>query len=140
MITESPDFVELTQQKYMRYYESTSLFDVGLQISTEHINLVAMIDPQQDVYTYFTETQWTNIPYVGNSFYAIADMNWTKLGFIEFDYGNFYVTAPLGEPRGFHGVSMFLFLLHGCLASQVRRRTVVHRGHLQRLHFTGVPG
>ena len=92
MIKESPDFVELTQQKYMRYYESTSLFDVGLQISTEHINLVAMIDPQQDVYTYFTETQWTNIPYIGNSFYAIADMNWTKLGFIEFDYGNFYTS------------------------------------------------
>ena len=51
-----------------------------------------------------------------------------------------FVTAPLGEPRGVHGVSMALFLLHGCHASQVRRRTVVHRGHLQRLHFTGVPG
>ncbi len=92
-ITENPDFMELTQQKYMRYFDSTSLLDLGLQLSTEHTNLVVLLDLQQDIYTFFDETQWTNIPYIGNSFYAVADMNWPKLGFIEMDFNNFYASV-----------------------------------------------
>ena len=85
---ELDDFVELSQQKYMRYYDSASLLDLGLELTSDHVGLVVLLDLQQDIVTYFEETQWTNIPFIGNNLYAIADMNWTKLGYVDFNFWN----------------------------------------------------
>ena len=90
---ELDDFVELSQQKYMRYYDSASLLDLGLELTSDHVGLVVLLDLQQDIVTYFEETQWTNIPFIGNNLYAIADMNWTKLGYVDFNFWNVYASV-----------------------------------------------
>lgn len=83
-LEESDDFTETAQEKYLRYKDTTSLLDLGVDMSNGPVRFVAILDIEQDAVNFFTKKNYSNLPFLGNSFHAVADMNWMRIGFLEY--------------------------------------------------------
>lgn len=84
-LEESADFTETSQEKYLRYKDAMSLLDLGVDMSNDPFRFVAILDIKQDAVNFFTKNNYSNIPFLGNSFHAVADMNWMRVGFLEYE-------------------------------------------------------
>ncbi|MCK9329678.1 MAG: hypothetical protein PHT39_09565 [Sphaerochaetaceae bacterium] len=91
-LVENSDFSETVQQKYRRYFNVPSLVDLGVIAQSKYVNLVLFMDLQTDIYKYFTKTQWSNIPFLGNDINAVVEMNGPRTGFLELMLDNIYAS------------------------------------------------
>ena len=89
---EVDGWYENYQDLYRRYFDETSLMDLGIKIDDEHFGLVFNLDIRRAFDTYFTSTSYSNIPFVGNSMDAILDLNFPRVGFVEVKFNKFYAS------------------------------------------------
>jgi len=86
------NYSETVQEQFYRYYKVPSFTDIGMVVNSEKTRMVILLDIQQDVMAYFTENQYSNIPFIGNDSRAVSSLNGPDTGFLETTYDRLFIS------------------------------------------------
>lgn len=100
---------ETIQDTILRFDRRPEVFAAGFEIETENIFFALKIDLREELSNFIRYTPSSNIPYFGNTQYAITNAQYPQVAFIEYSSPTFY--ASIGRRKLDMGPGKYSFML-----------------------------
>ena len=100
---------ERIQDTILRFDRRPEVLAVGFEIDTESIFFAIKIDLREELSNFIRFTPSSNIPYLGNTQYAITNAQYPQVAFIEYSTPYFYVSV--GRRKLDMGPGKYSFML-----------------------------
>ena len=100
---------ETIQDSLLRFGERKPLLEAGFEIEGERVFFALKIEIREELYNFVTFSPKSNIPYLGNTRYAITDAQYPQVAFLE--YSNPYFLFSIGRRKLDMGPGKYSFIL-----------------------------
>ena len=104
-----PSSSETIQETILRFGERKPLLEAGFEIEGERVFFALKIEIREELYNFVTVSPKSNIPYLGNTRYAITDAQYPQVAFLE--YSNPYLLFSIGRRKLDMGPGKYSFIL-----------------------------
>ena len=104
-----PSASETIQETILRFGERKPLLEAGFEIEGERVFFALKIEIREELYNFVTVSPKSNIPYLGNTRYAITDAQYPQVAFLE--YSNPYFLFSIGRRKLDMGPGKYSFIL-----------------------------
>lgn len=104
-----PSSSETIQETILRFGKRKPLLEAGFEIEGERVFLALKIEIREELYNFVTVSPKSNIPYLGNTRYAITDAQYPQVAFLE--YSNPYLLFSIGRRKLDMGPGKYSFIL-----------------------------
>ena len=104
-----PSSSETIQETILRFGERKPLLEAGFEIEGERVFFALKIEIREELYNFVTVSPKSNIPYLGNTRYAITDAQYPQVAFLE--YSNPYFLFSIGRRKLDMGPGKYSFIL-----------------------------
>ena len=104
-----PSSSETIQETILRFGERKPLLEAGFEIEGERVFFALKMEIREELYNFVTVSPKTNIPYLGNTRYAITDAQYPQVAFLE--YSNPYFLFSIGRRKLDMGPGKYSFIL-----------------------------
>lgn len=104
-----PSSSETIQETILRFGERKPLLEAGFEIEGERVFFALKIEIREELYNFVTFSPKSNIPYLGNTRYAITDAQYPQVAFLE--YSNPYLLFSIGRRKLDMGPGKYSFIL-----------------------------
>ena len=100
---------ETIQETILRFGERKPLLEAGFEIEGERVFFALKMEIREELYNFVTVSPKSNIPYLGNTRYAITDAQYPQVAFLE--YSNPYFLFSIGRRKLDMGPGKYSFIL-----------------------------
>ena len=104
-----PSSSETIQETILRFGERKPLLEAGFEIEGERVFFALKMEIREELYNFVTVSPKSNIPYLGNTRYAITDAQYPQVAFLE--YSNPYFLFSIGRRKLDMGPGKYSFIL-----------------------------
>ena len=104
-----PSSSETIQETILRFGKRKPLLEAGFEIEGERVFFALKIEIREELYNFVTFSPKSNIPYLGNTRYAITDAQYPQVAFLE--YSNPYLLFSIGRRKLDMGPGKYSFIL-----------------------------
>ena len=104
-----PSSSETIQETILRFGKRKPLLEAGFEIEGERVFFALKIEIREELYNFVTVSPKSNIPYLGNTRYAITDAQYPQVAFWE--YSNPYLLFSIGRRKLDMGPGKYSFIL-----------------------------
>ena len=104
-----PSSSETIQETILRFGKRKPLLEAGFEIEGERVFFALKIEIREELYNFVTVSPKSNIPYLGNTRYAITDAQYPQVAFLE--YSNPYLLFSIGRRKLDMGPGKYSFIL-----------------------------
>ena len=104
-----PSSSEAIQETILRFGKRKPLLEAGFEIEGERVFFALKIEIREELYNFVTVSPKSNIPYLGNTRYAITDAQYPQVAFLE--YSNPYFLFSIGRRKLDMGPGKYSFIL-----------------------------
>ena len=104
-----PSSSETIQETILRFGKRKPLLEAGFEIEGERVFFALKIEIREELYNFVTVSPKSNIPYLGNTRYAITDAQYPQVAFLE--YSNPYFLFSIGRRKLDMGPGKYSFIL-----------------------------
>lgn len=104
-----PSSSETIQETILRFGERKPLLEAGFEIEGERVFFALKIEIREELYNFVTFSPKSNIPYFGNTNFAITDAQYPQVAFLE--YSNPYLLFSIGRRKLDMGPGKYSFIL-----------------------------
>ena len=104
-----PSASETIQETILRFGKRKPLLEAGFEIEGERVFFALKIEIREELYNFVTVSPKSNIPYLGNTRYAITDAQYPQVAFLE--YSNPYFLFSIGRRKLDMGPGKYSFIL-----------------------------
>ena len=104
-----PSSSETIQDSLLRFGERKPLLEAGFEIEGERVFFALKMEIREELYNFVTVSPKSNIPYLGNTRYAITDAQYPQVAFLE--YSNPYLLFSIGRRKLDMGPGKYSFIL-----------------------------
>lgn len=104
-----PSSSETIQETILRFGGRKPLLEAGFEIEGERVFFALKIEIREELYNFVTFSPKSNIPYLGNTRYAITDAQYPQVAFLE--YSNPYLLFSIGRRKLDMGPGKYSFIL-----------------------------
>lgn len=104
-----PSSSETIQETILRFGERKPLLEAGFEIEGERVFFALKIEIREELYNFVTFSPKSNIPYFGNTNFAITDAQYPQVAFLE--YSNPYFLFSIGRRKLDMGPGKYSFIL-----------------------------
>ena len=105
----APESWERVQDSLLRFDSRESLLSAWLEITRGDVFFAVKMNIREELYNFISSTPWTNIPYVGNTKYAVTHAQYPHVAFVE--YSSDYLFLSIGRRLWSLGPGKYSFLL-----------------------------
>ncbi len=100
---------ERLQDSLLRFEQRESLASAFLEIENHGFSFALKIDLREELYDFTSASTWSNIPYVGNTKYAVTNAQYPSVAYGEYSSPDFYVS--IGRRLFLLGPGEYSFIL-----------------------------
>ena len=104
-----PSSSETIQETILRFGERKPLLEAGFEIEGERVFFALKIEIREELYNFVTFSPKSNIPYFGNTNFAITDAQYPQVAFLE--YSNPYFLFSIGRRKLDMGPGKYSYIL-----------------------------
>ena len=104
-----PSSSETIQETILRFGKRKPLLEAGFEIEGERVFFALKMEIREELYNFVTVSPKSNIPYLGNTRYAITDAQYPQVAFLE--YSNPYLLFSIGRRKLDMGPGKYSFIL-----------------------------
>ena len=104
-----PSSSETIQDSLLRFGERKPILEAGFEIEGERVFFALKIEIREELYNFVTFSPKSNIPYFGNTNFAITDAQYPQVAFLE--YSNPYLLFSIGRRKLDMGPGKYSFIL-----------------------------
>ena len=104
-----PSSSETIQETILRFGERKPLLEAGFEIDGERVFFALKIEIREELYNFVTFSPKSNIPYFGNTNFAITDAQYPQVAFLE--YSNPYLLFSIGRRKLDMGPGKYSYIL-----------------------------
>ena len=104
-----PSSSETIQETILRFGKRKPLLEAGFEIEGERVFFALKIEIREELYNFVKVSPKSNIPYLGNTRYAITDAQYPQVAFLE--YSNPYFLFSIGRRKLDMGPGKYSFIL-----------------------------
>lgn len=83
---------ETVQDSLLRFSQRESLSSIYLEVDKGNVFSAIKVDIREDLYNFISSSPSSNIPYLGNTKYAVMDAQYPRVAFLEYSIPSFYVS------------------------------------------------
>ncbi len=105
----APDSWERVQDSLLRFDSRESLLSAWLEIARGDVFFALKMNIREELYNFISTTPWSNIPYAGNTKYAVTHAQYPHVAFVE--YRSDYLFLSVGRRLWSLGPGKYSFLL-----------------------------
>ena len=100
---------ERLQDSLLRFEQRVPLASLFLETENHGFSVALKIDIREELYNFTSNTAWSNIPYVGNTKYAVTNAQYPSVAYAEYRSPDFY--ASIGRRLFLLGPGEYSFIL-----------------------------
>ena len=83
---------ERLQDSLLRFEQRVPLASLFLETENRGFSVALKIDIREELYNFTSNTAWSNIPYVGNTKYAVTNAQYPSVAYAEYRSPDFYAS------------------------------------------------
>lgn len=83
---------ERVQDSTLRFFRRQPLSSIYFEVASRNVFSAVKVDIKEDLYNFISTSPYSNIPYLGNTKYAVMDAQYPKVAFLEYSIPSFYIS------------------------------------------------